>query len=132
VTLAGHVTVVVLDACVTMSAPVPLLARKLLSAAKLAPTAVGYDPALIPLRLTFASVATPEALVVAVPTELPLSVKLIVLPPRPELPDVNVAVRVAVPLNAPPPLTALMAVGACAFTVIEKVPVLAVWFVSPG
>jgi hypothetical protein len=52
---------------------------------------------LIPLRLTPLRVATPDASVVAVPTALPLSVKLIDFPLSGVVPDFSVAVRDAVP-----------------------------------
>jgi hypothetical protein len=67
------------------------------SPAKDALTPLGYVPALIPLRLALFSVATPEALVVAVPTELPFSEKLIVFPLTPEPPAVSVADKFVVP-----------------------------------
>ena len=54
-------------------------------------------PALIPQRLTPLNVATPLALVVALPTAVPFRVKLIVLPLRPKGPWVSVAVNVVVP-----------------------------------
>src|SRR5437867_684377 len=85
----------------TVNELVPLLARKLESPAKLAATplfAPGlYVPTLIPDRLTLSSVATPLALVVALPALLPLSVKLMVLLFTPDPPEVRVAERVAVP-----------------------------------
>src|SRR5579871_3975113 len=52
----GAVTVTAVVAWVTVSDAVPLLALYVLSPAKLAPTPVGYVPALIPARLTFESV----------------------------------------------------------------------------
>ena len=79
----------------TVSGPELLLGSKPLSPAKLALTAPAYVPALMPLRLTPVSVATP-LLVVAVPTVLPFSVKLIVFPLSRVVPDFSVAVSVAV------------------------------------
>src|SRR5919201_1864443 len=75
----------------TVSDPLPLAAAKPVSPAKLAPTALAYVPALIPERLTLLSVATPLAFVVALPTELPLRVKAMVLPLTPEPAEVRVA-----------------------------------------
>ena len=72
-----------------------------MSPAKLAPTPVPYVPALIPDRLALASVATPLPLVVALPTELPLRVKLMVLPLTPEAPEVKVADKLTVPPYVP-------------------------------
>ena len=79
----------------TVRLAVPLVDEKPASPAKLATIPELYIPALIPLRLTFESVATPLAFVVAFPTEAPLSVKVIGLPLIGELLDVSVADRVA-------------------------------------
>jgi hypothetical protein len=67
------------------------------SPAKLAPTAVAYVPALIPVRLTPLSVTTPDPFVVAVPTLLPFKLKLIVFPLTPDPEAVSVAERFTVP-----------------------------------
>src|SRR5712664_397285 len=67
---------------------------------KLAPTPFGYVPALIPVRLTFESVATPLALVVDVlPAKpAPFKVKLMSLPLSGDPPCcVKVAESVVVP-----------------------------------
>ncbi len=55
----------------------------------------------MPLRLAPETVATPLLLVVAEPAFAPLTVKLTVLPPTPEVPAVRVAVRSAVPPYVP-------------------------------
>src|SRR2546428_140109 len=70
-------------------------------AAKFGPTPVGYVPPLIPLRLAFESVATPEAFVVALPTEFPLSVNAIDFPLTGEPPAVSVADSDTVPPKVP-------------------------------
>src|ERR1044071_4610201 len=75
----------------TVSALLPLLDAKLESPAKLAPTPVGYVPALIPDKLTLVRVATPLLFVVAVPTDVLLSLKLMVLPFTPDPLEVSVA-----------------------------------------
>jgi len=54
-------------------------------------------PGKIPDRLTPILVATPLLLVTALPTGLPFSVKLMVLPLRSEAPDVKWADRLTVP-----------------------------------
>lgn len=57
----------------------------------------------MPDKLTLLSVATPEVFVVAVPTLVPFSLKLMDLPLTPELSDVlvSVAVNVVVPPYVP-------------------------------
>src|ERR1043165_4112269 len=103
--------VIVWSALLTVSVPVPLLAAMVNSPAKLAPTALGYGPALMPERLTPASVATPlesvegQAGVLLTPqTAVPFRVKLTVLPLKGVLPDLSsVAVRAAVELKRPLP-----------------------------
>ena len=67
---------------------------------------------MVPLRLTPLSVATPELFVMPVPAAVPLTVKLIVLPPSPDPPELSVAVKLAVLPDAPEPLTPLIVVGA--------------------
>ena len=64
--LAGAwvVTVIAWSALATVSELEPLLGSKLASPANDAPTPVGYEPALMPARLTLLSVATPLAFVV--------------------------------------------------------------------
>src|SRR5205809_5423114 len=94
---AGFDQVIVGVAFDTVKDALPLAAAKPLSPAKLAPTPVGYVPALMPDRLAFETVATPLAFVTALPPLLPLSVKLIVLLLTPLPPDVSVAERFAVP-----------------------------------
>src|SRR5437899_61546 len=66
----------------------------------------------MPVRLTPPSVALPEMSVTVVPTEAPLSVKLTIWLVNAEPPEVRFAVSVAVPPDAPEPLTALIAVEA--------------------
>jgi hypothetical protein len=112
VTLVGQVTVVVLVAFATVNVPLPLLDWKPLSPPKLADTALAYDPALIPVRLTPLTVATPLAFVVPAPAGIPFSWKEMVLPETGEPLEVRVAVSVAVPPKVPLPLTALIVVGA--------------------
>ena len=56
---------------------------------------------MIPERLTPFSVATPEAFVVPDPADVPLSVKVIVLPLTPLPLDVRVATRLTVPPYVP-------------------------------
>jgi len=71
----------------TVNDAVPLLPPNEPSPAKDAPTPVGYVAAPIVPRLALERVATPEEFVgPAVPTEMPLSVKLMVLPLTPEPP----------------------------------------------
>jgi hypothetical protein len=105
----------------TVKFPVPELAAKDASPAKLAVTAFVNTPALIQpatgQRLVAAVVATPEAFVVAdAVTVLPsaVAVKLIVLPDTPTDALVSVAVKVPVPPYVPLPLTAVMVVAATA------------------
>src|SRR6266566_1492438 len=98
---AGFDQVIVGVAFDTVKDALPLAAAKPLSPAKLAPTPVGYVPALMPERLAPARLATPLAFVVALPTELPLRVNATVLPLTPEPPDVSVAERFAVPPYVP-------------------------------
>jgi hypothetical protein len=100
----------VLDACDTVSGPVPLLAWKPLSPPKFADTPDGYVPAFV-VPSEAVTVATPVASVVPVPTELPLIPNAIVLPETGNPLDVNLAVTVAVPPYVPLPLTALIVVG---------------------
>ena len=74
-----------------------LLAAYTVSPAKLAATAPEYVPALRPARLTPATVATPNASVIALPAGKPLSVKPISRSGSAEAPTVNVADKEAVP-----------------------------------
>src|SRR5438093_6747692 len=93
----GFDQVIVGVAVDTVRDALPLAGAKLLSPTKLAATPVGYVPTLIPERLALPKVARPLAFVVALPTELPFSVKVMVLPFTPEVPDVSVADRFTVP-----------------------------------
>ena len=113
---------IVWPAWATVSVPLALLAWNPLSPAKLAETALGYEPALMPVRLTPLSVATPLAFVVALPTEFALSVNATDLPETGDPLEVSVAVSVAVPPNVPLPLTALMVVAAAEVTVTIVCP----------
>jgi hypothetical protein len=88
---AWVVTLIAWSALFTVSEAEPLLESKLESPGNDAPTPVGYEPALIPARLVPASVATPLAFVIALPTLEPLSVKLTVSLGTPTLDEVNVA-----------------------------------------
>src|SRR5262245_30490030 len=96
---------VVVPTGLTVRVPVPVLAPREAVPAKLAVTAPGKLPAAKLPRLTPPRVATPLALVVALPTavvEPPLvSEKLTVCPPSGVLPDISVAVSVAVPPTVP-------------------------------
>src|SRR5258708_5119907 len=97
----------------TVRSALPLLLIKELSPAKAAATAAGDVPAgvaatgggslpaVMPVRLTPVTVATPETSVVPLPTLFPLSVKLIDFPLTPVALDVRVAERSAVPLYGP-------------------------------
>ena len=89
------------SALLTVSEFEPLLGSKLPSPGNEAPTPVGYEPALIPARLTFESVATPLAFVIALPTLVPLSVKLTVSLGTPTADEVSVALSVVVPPKVP-------------------------------
>ncbi len=91
-------TVIAWLALLTVSVPVPLLPAKFASPPNVAPTAFAYVPALMPTRLTPESVATPLESVVAFPTDVLLSVKLTIFPLTGELPELNVATNVPVPL----------------------------------
>ena len=98
---AWVVTLMVWSAGATVRAAVSLLAAYPPSPAKDAATPVGYEPELIPARLTLLSVATPLPSVVALPALLPLSVNETVLPLTPMELEVSVAVSVAVPAYVP-------------------------------
>ena len=80
---------------------VPLLPAKLPSPAKLPATPEGYVPAVIPDKLAFDSVASPDEFVEALPTEVPLRLKLMDLPLTPAPLDVSVAESVVVPPYVP-------------------------------
>ena len=101
--LAGAwvVTLMAWSAGLTVRTSVLLLAENDPSPAKDALTPVGYEPAVIPARLTLLSVATPLPSVVALPALLPLSMNETVLPLTPMLLEVSVAVSVAVPAYVP-------------------------------
>ncbi len=94
---ANAAKVIVWSALAMVSVPVPLLAAAELSPAKAAPTPSGYVPAAMPMRLAFATCATPLVSVVAVPTTVPLSVMVTVLPASGCPPTVRVAVSAVVP-----------------------------------
>jgi len=90
--------VTVNGALLTVRLLLPALAAHPVTAAKLAPTPVGYVFAAIVPRLTPDTLATPEPFVVADPAALPLSVNAIVLPETEQPPDdVSVAERETVP-----------------------------------
>ena len=84
----------------TVKLPLALLDPSVESPAKLAPTAPVNVPASRPVKLTPVNVATPLALVVAIPTGVGVppsfTVNKMVLPDRGEPLEVKVAVRVAV------------------------------------
>ena len=102
------------------------------SPAKLAPTPVEYVPAAMFPRLTPLSVATPEAFVVALPTEVPLSVKLTVFPLTATAPDMRVAERLTVPPYAPDAPDAVSVVAAAEFTVSANADdELEAWVLEP-
>ena len=83
----------------TVSDPAPLLAVNIVSPAKLALTAPGYDPSGIPATLTV-RIACPAPFVVAEPTLAPFIEKLTVLP---EInPPFDVFCRVADKIASPP------------------------------
>ena len=94
-------TLIAWSALFTVSEFEPLLASKEPSPANEAPTPVGYEPALIPARLTPLSVATPLPFVLELPTLVPLSVNATDLPLTPLPPEVSVAESVVVPPNVP-------------------------------
>ena len=67
----------------------------------------------MPLRLTLLSVATPEAFVEAAPSEMPLSVKVTLLPLTAVLAEVSVAERFQTnPLYVPDAASTESVVGA--------------------
>ena len=84
----------------------------------------------MPERLTPLSVATPEPLVAGLPTLVPLSVKLIVLPLMAALvlAFLSVAVNVTVPPNVP---VAGSTVSAVAVRFVTAAPLLVACFPSP-
>jgi hypothetical protein len=114
--------VIVTGLAVTVRAAEPLEPLKLLSPAKLALTPVGYEPALIPESDAAGTEATPDAFVVAEPTEFPLRLKDTDLPLTGEPPAVNVAERAAAPPNVP--LALATASPVAALTVNRVVPLL--------
>ena len=73
----------------------------------------------MPVRLTLDSVATPDALVVAEPTEVPFRVKLMLFALTAELSEVfvNVPVSVVVPPKVPLAADTVSVVGAITVTV---------------
>ena len=134
--MAGCV-VTVRVALVTVSDEVPLLAENWLSPAKLTVNAVGYVPALIGIefctRLTLGSVATPVALVTAVPTTSPLTENVIVRPTTAAPLEVRCSVveSVVVPKYAPVEFATIKFVADCgAETVTTDVAALLAGLVS--
>jgi hypothetical protein len=81
----------------TISAAAPLAEANEASPAKLAPTPLAYVPALIPVRLTPLSDATPDVFVIAEPAALPFNVNETVLPLTPAAEEVSVAERFTKP-----------------------------------
>src|ERR1043165_4721307 len=94
---AGLPQVITGVAWLTVSEAVPLLAEHPVEPVKLAPTPVGYEPALMPARLALLRVAVPVPSVTALPTPLPFSVKLTVLPDNGLPAAVSVADKFTVP-----------------------------------
>jgi hypothetical protein len=78
-----------------------LLGRYDPSPAKLAATAPGYVPALMPASVTLPRNANPLGSVVAVPTGCPFNAKLTVRPASGAPADVNDAMSVVVPPKVP-------------------------------
>src|ERR1044072_3735022 len=74
---------------------------------------LGYEPGAIAPRLTFASVATPRALVVALPFASPFSVQLTVCPSTGVAPWESVAESVTVPPKLPDAADAARSVSSC-------------------
>ena len=117
----------------TVRVDVPVLEANWSSPAKLTPNAPTYVPALMGMppwtRLTFGSVATPEALVSAVPTTRPLTEKVIVrfAIAAPFRVRFNVVVRVVVPKYPPVELatTKLVAEGGAETVTLELAELLA-------
>jgi hypothetical protein len=95
------VTVIAWSAFETVSELEPLLGSRPVSPANEAPTPVGYEPALIPERLTLLTVATPLPFVVALPALEPLRVKATLSPETGLPPEVRVAESVVVPPKVP-------------------------------
>ena len=85
----------------------------------------------MPERPTPDSVATPEVLVVAVPTAVPLTLKDTVLPETPVPPDVRVADKLLVPPYVPLAAAGESVVLAEDVTVTVSVPVLTACVVLP-
>jgi hypothetical protein len=90
------VAVTVGVAGLTVRLPVALLGAYEASPEKLAEMLFVYVPAARPTKLTLVTVATPDALVVAVKLE-PLMLKLTALPATAVAPLLRVAMRVVVP-----------------------------------
>src|SRR5262249_37576512 len=67
-------TAITWSALLTVNDPEPVDGSNPVSPANEAPTPVGYEPAAMPVRLRFESVATPLAFVSELPTLAPLSV----------------------------------------------------------
>ena len=78
-----------------------------------------YVLALIPVKLTLLRVATPEAFVVAPPTEVPLRVNEILFPFTPFPPDVSVAERFTVPPYVPVAKLTDREVAACVELIVK-------------
>src|SRR5205085_2845270 len=94
---AGVPTLIVWFAMETVSEFVPVLVIVFESPAKVALTPVGYVLGAIVPRLALESVATPEPLVVPLPTDEPLREKSMLLPLTPPVTPVKVADILAVP-----------------------------------
>ncbi len=94
--LLALAAVTVSTAGFTVRVALPLDALLFGSPAKLAVTPAGYDPALIPTRLAD-NEATPVGSVTAVPTAVPFTEKLTVLPARGPVGVVKVAESGALP-----------------------------------
>src|SRR6186997_463291 len=82
---------------------------------------VAYEPALIPVRLALASVATPFASVVALPTLAPLRLNATDFPATPLPPEVSVAARPAVAPYVPLAALTLSDVAAADETFVKQI-----------
>jgi hypothetical protein len=118
----------------TVSVFEPALPLKLVSPANVAAMPPGYVPGATPERLTPLRVATPDAFVVALPTLVPLSLKLIVFPLTAVLSDVlfSVADRVTVAPVVPVAGAAVRVVAGSVLIVSVVLPLLVLCFASPA
>ena len=94
-------TLIAWSALLTVSEFEPLLGSNEPSPANEAPTPVGYEPALIPARLTPLSVATPLPFVLALPTLRAVERERDRLAAHAAAAEVSVAESVVVPPNVP-------------------------------